>query len=273
MQHSFKHWFCHLFRSVDYPCSRSQLLLAGVMLIFGFLFLLFFANVIMHGPLTYFNASVYHFFRGLHIEMLDKAAVVIVSFGYYQMLTVVVVALMCWLVLRQYWLAVIHWLVGWMCVSGSVFIFRLIYFSPRPSGLLHVPTTSSFPSGHVTGAIVFYGLFAFMFAKDLPSKVRKCVYWVVAILCVAIALSRLYLGIHWLTDVIAGVCLGGAILLFTIISYRRYRPIKIAATGVFVVMLVALTISNAWFLHKNYFKQLRDYQMTDIGVGNNGVKS
>ncbi|MGD9152738.1 MAG: phosphatase PAP2 family protein [Gammaproteobacteria bacterium] len=272
-KYRLKYWFCSLLRCVDYPCDRSQLLLAGVMLALGFLFLLLFVNIILHGPLTYLNASVYHFFRGLHINALDKIAVIITSFGYYQMLTVVVTVLIFWLVLCRYWLAAIHWLVGWLCVLGSTFVFKLIYFSPRPSGLLHVPTTSSFPSGHVTGSIVFYVLFAFMFAKDLSLRVRKCIYWAVAILCVAIALSRLYLGVHWLTDVIAGVCLGGVIVLFTIISYRRYRPVKIAATGVLVVTLVALVISNAWFLHKNYFKHLNDYQMTNIGVGNNGVRS
>ncbi|MGD9109117.1 MAG: phosphatase PAP2 family protein [Gammaproteobacteria bacterium] len=268
-----KSWFCSLLRCVDYPCDRSQLLLAGVMLILGFLFLLLFVNVILHGPLTYLNSDVHSFFRVLRTSALDKIAVVIVSFGYYKMLTLVVFALICWLVLRRYWLAAIHWFVGWVCALGSVFVFRLIYFSPRPSGLLHVPTTSSFPSGHVTGSIVFYVLFAFMFTKDLPLRARKYIYWVVAILCIAIALSRLYLGVHWLTDVIAGVCLGGVIVLFTIISYRRYQPVKIAVTGVFVVTLVALIISNAWFLHKNYFKHLNDYQMTNIGVGNNGVRS
>lgn len=262
-QHSLKHRFCSLLRYDDYPCARSQLFLAGVMLLTGFLFLLIFINVILHGPLTYLNINVFHFFGELRVNVLDKIAVVIVSFGYYQMLTVTVAALICWLVLCRYWLAAIHWFIGWMCVLGSVFVFRLIYFSPRPSGLLHVPTTSSFPSGHVTGSVVFYVLFAFMFARDLPLKIRKYIYWAVTIFCVAIALSRLYLGVHWLTDVIAGVCLGGTILLFTIISYRRYKSVKISTTGVFVVMLVVLAISNAWFLHKNYYKHLRDYQIYD----------
>jgi len=259
-QHYFKHWFCSLLRRADYPCARSQLFLAGIMLLLGFLFLLIFINVILHGPLTYWNDVVCHLFRSLRTNTFDKIVVMIVSFGYYQMLTVVVIALICWLVLCRHWLMAMHWFVGWMCVLGSVFVFRLVYFSQRPSGLMHSPTSSSFPSGHVTGSVVFYALFAFMFAKDFSPKIRKGIYWVMAILCVAIALSRLYLGLHWFTDVVAGFCLGGAIVIFILISYRRYRSVKIAA-HVWIVLFVALAVSNTWFLHKNYVKHLGDYQI------------
>lgn len=257
-----KSWLKNLLCCPDCPNSRSQLLLAYLMLTFGFLFLLIFINVILYGPLTYWNDVVYYFFRNLRVPWLDKIVIVITSFGYYKMLSVVVAALIIWLVVRRQRLAAIHWFIGWMCVLGSIFILRLLYFSSRPWGILRAPTTSSFPSGHVTGSIVFYFLFAFMFTQNLPKVVRKIIYLLAFIFCLAIVLTRLYLGLHWLTDVMAGICLGSAILLFVIVSYRRYKTPKIATLGILIVALVALCFSNVWFLHKNYATHLHDYQIS-----------
>lgn len=242
--------------------SRSQFLLAGFMLTFAFLFLVIFVNVIFRGPLTHGNSVVYYFFRNIRASWLDKIAVIVVSFGYYKMLSIVVCVLILWLVLCKHWLAAIHWFIGWMCVLGSIFVLRFFYFSPRPWGILRAPFTSSFPSGHVTGSIVFYFLFAFMFMQNLPQNARKIIYFLVFVFCVAIACARLYLGLHWLTDVIAGFCLGSAILLFIIISYRCYKMPKISALGVLIVVLIALGCSNTYFLHKNYVKHLHNYQIS-----------
>jgi len=252
----------NLLRCPDCSNSRSQFLLACLMLTFGLLFLVIFINVVLHGPLTHWNGAVYYFFRSRRALWLDKIAVVIVSFGYYKMLSVVVAALIVWLVLRRQRLAAIHWFIAWMCVLGSIFALRFFYFSSRPWGLLRAPFTSSFPSGHVTGSIVFYFLFAFMFTQNLSKIVRKIIYLLVFIFCMIIACARLYLGLHWLTDVLAGVCLGGAILLFIIISYRRYRSPRISLSGILIVALVTLCFSNAWFLHKNYAVHLHNYQIS-----------
>lgn len=252
----------NLLRCPDCSNSRSQFLLACFMLTFAFLFIIIFVNVILHGPLAHTNDVVYYFFRNMRVFWLDKLAVVIVSFGYYKMLSVAVTVLIVWLMLRKQRLAAIHWFIAWMCVLGSIFILRFFYFSSRPWGLVRAPFTSSFPSGHVTGSIVFYFLFAFMFTQNLSRNTRKIIYILVLIFCIAMACARLYLGLHWLTDVLAGICLGFAILLFIIISYRRYRSPKISLSGVLIVTLAALCFSNAWFLHKNYAVHLHNYQIS-----------
>lgn len=77
-------------------------------------------------------------------------------------------------------------------------------------------TSYSFPSGHALGSLVLYGLIAYFLATNHP-KYAKLIYSVTALLIIAIGVSRLYLGVHWVTDIIAGYGVG--VLWLTICIY------------------------------------------------------
>ncbi len=86
---------------------------------------------------------------------------------------------------------------------------KLFFAKPRPQ-LWHqliVETSSSFPSGHALGSMVVYGFLAYLLATEFPRSARL-IYTVMTGLILLIGLSRLYLGVHWLTDVIAGYLVG-----------------------------------------------------------------
>ncbi|ACK69229.1 phosphoesterase PA-phosphatase related [Gloeothece citriformis PCC 7424] len=65
----------------------------------------------------------------------------------------------------------------------------------------------SFPSGHAMMSSVTYGFIAYLLSKQFPQR-RTEILAVSSILIVAIGLSRLYLGVHWPTDVLAGYAVG-----------------------------------------------------------------
>ena len=97
------------------------------------------------------------------------------------------------------------------CIGGLALNIGLkIFFAkPRPQ-LWHqliVETSSSFPSGHALGSMVVYGFLAYLLATEFPRSSRL-IYAVMTGLILLIGLSRLYLGVHWLTDVIAGYLVG-----------------------------------------------------------------
>lgn len=68
-------------------------------------------------------------------------------------------------------------------------------------------TTYSYPSGHALGSMILYGFIAYLLANHYP-QFSKVVYVLASILIAAIGFSRLYLGVHWPTDVIAGYGVG-----------------------------------------------------------------
>jgi len=81
---------------------------------------------------------------------------------------------------------------------------------PRPNLLPLVDAQgSSFPSGHATAAAALFGALAFVFTRGIRWHTAVQI-WAAAVFCaVVVGLTRVYLGVHWPSDVLAGLALGG----------------------------------------------------------------
>ncbi len=76
---------------------------------------------------------------------------------------------------------------------------------PRPFFGYPLPSSYSFPSGHALGSLVFFGTLAALLSPRLRGRASKILLWAGAVLLIAaIGFSRIYLGVHYPTDVIAG---------------------------------------------------------------------
>lgn len=99
----------------------------------------------------------------------------------------------------------------------------------RPAALTFAEAVSpSFPSGHATGAMAVYGFIALAIAHHLPDDRDRLevIYWMQC-LVLLVAASRMILGLHYLTDVVAGLLIGGfgvmvGILVAAAVSDRRH---------------------------------------------------
>jgi len=101
------------------------------------------------------------------------------------------------------------WLLG-IAMIGEVCIEQTLKFTfrrarPTPFFGYPQPSSYSFPSGHALGSLVFFGTLAALVAARIRSTAARALVWIVAILLVAaIGFSRIYLGVHYPTDVIGG---------------------------------------------------------------------
>ena len=92
-------------------------------------------------------------------------------------------------------------------------------------GLVGQTLFNSFPSGHVIRAVVAYGLIAFVVRRLAPSAVARALAVPVAtVVIVLVSFDRIYLDVHWETDVIGGLILGAIALLAGTVWLDR--PIK-----------------------------------------------
>jgi undecaprenyl-diphosphatase len=92
----------------------------------------------------------------------------------------------------------------------------------RPDGLIPAirETGFSFPSGHATGSMAFYGFTAFILCRLYP-RYAKAVVTIAAVIILTIGMSRLYLGVHFPSDVVGGYLVGGLWLFIGIKAVQR----------------------------------------------------
>ena len=104
-----------------------------------------------------------------------------------------------------------------------------IFLRARPDAALHLVEQGgfSFPSGHSVTSVIFYGLSIYLLNKHCKNqRLRKVLTAICGFLALAIGPSRIYVGVHWPTDVLAGWCIGGVVLLVSICILERiyYGP-------------------------------------------------
>jgi undecaprenyl-diphosphatase len=90
------------------------------------------------------------------------------------------------------------------------FTLKLAFHRPRPVAYFgSTPSSYSFPSGHAMGSVCFYGVLAAILAARASGHAAKWCIWAVAVVLIGmIGYSRIYLGVHYPSDVIAGYCAG-----------------------------------------------------------------
>ena len=102
-----------------------------------------------------------------------------------------------------------------------------IFMRARPDEVLHLVEQDgySFPSGHSVTSVIVYGLLIFLIRKHCRNTAFKNVLTVIcAILAAGIGPSRIYVGVHWPTDVLCGWLIGAGVLIaYITILERIYR--------------------------------------------------
>jgi undecaprenyl-diphosphatase len=107
-----------------------------------------------------------------------------------------------------------------------VLFLKIIIMSQRPTNQILLETGYSFPSGHVTGCVVFFGVLTYIAWKrwnTLSARAVTCGLYVT--ITAVVGFDRIYLNVHWFSDIIGGVFLG-AFWLFLCVFVFEYLALS-----------------------------------------------
>ena len=151
-------------------------------------------------------------------------AIIFTRSGYWQTLSAITLLLgaLCTFVLRQPAFVVVLGTTQLLSQAAAQ-AFKSLFKRIRPDDwLFHQELGYSFPSGHATTAIVFYGgLLVFLWSIPIPRLLRLTATVVLAVWIAGISWSRVALRAHYATDVIGGMLFGLAWLCLMIVVLRH----------------------------------------------------
>ena len=169
-------------------------------------------DVIHHDPLTQFDVTLLNWLHA-HATTAGYAVFNAISLlGSGVAMTVLALGVGLLLAARRQWILLGGWLAAF--AGGGLLdeVLKLVIRRPRPPyAAAFLPHESwSFPSGHAMGSLIGYGMLAYVLAVLWIHRrsVRISVVLGATLLIVAIGLSRLYLGVHYFSDVVGGYAAG-----------------------------------------------------------------
>lgn len=111
-----------------------------------------------------------------------------------------------------------------------MFLLKFIFQRPRPEiPLLKKVSGFSFPSGHAFMSVTFYGLLIYIVWKEIKQRwLRNCIIVLLVVLIILIGISRIYLRVHYASDVIAGFAIGFGWLLLALLIIDKIEQKRFA---------------------------------------------
>jgi membrane-associated phospholipid phosphatase len=183
-----------------------------------------------------FDLKVAHWLQGEEnpVVFMLMSAVSLLGDWWVPLILVIIVAAFC--ASRNKWIEGVFVIatLSSIVIAG---VLKMVIGRPRPSGLSLYPleilqsfNQYSYPSGHVLFFVVFFGFLAFLAWKHFSGWIRWITISSSIVLVMLIGPSRLYLGDHWLSDVIGSYIIGTLWLIILILLYlvviHRHSTIK-----------------------------------------------
>lgn len=196
--------------------QQRSVLLVSLLCLVGFLLLAVFKS-----SLASVNADVNSWAASIQTSSLTPVAVAISDVFDTEILlpiSLVVAAVLFFSNYREYSPLVLG------AMGGDAVILLLskaLIHSPRPTDALVYDASNSFPSGEVTSCIVFFGILAYLAWQIWKTSSAKPLSGAVFVAMVSVVgFDRIYLNIHWFTDVLGGCLLGAFWLTFSILVFH-----------------------------------------------------
>ena len=166
-----------------------------------------------HEELPAIDRAVYNFLIHFKSDFVTQTAIDITALGSVAVLTLFTVVFLIFLYGVKDRIGILHLLTAMTGAAALPNLLKHVFERSRPDISMHLVKVGdfSFPSGHSFGAAAAYFTFAFFAARYFTKLSLEIMSYLVACTVILlVGLSRIYLGVHFASDVAAGVCAGVA---------------------------------------------------------------
>jgi len=166
--------------------------------------------------MNFIDQSILNFFTNNRVEWLVFGMLIITYSGSYIVVSGLTFLSAISFYIHKHTARILPLFVAVAGSSITTYILKNIFNRARPLGAIYPETDPSFPSGHATVAMALYGFILYTIWKHDKHYLKKPFIIFLAILITLIGVSRLYLGVHYFSDVLAGYAVGFIWLLLSI---------------------------------------------------------
>lgn len=188
-----------------------------------FLFILFLILYLTNN-INIFDEFFYNIIIKLKSNSFTKFVLLITSLASTKFIIILMIIFLCifFITKKKIYLITDILIIGEVIINN---VLKLIVGRERPELIKLVTETSySFPSGHTMVAVVLYGFIIYLVNKsNINNILKKLITSILIMLIILIMMSRIYLGVHFASDVFAGMCLSIAYLLIVINLLERRK--------------------------------------------------
>jgi len=199
----------------------------------------------MQSTLIDADLSVHNMMQDLRNAPADEIMVMVTMLGDGFVMIAMAIAMVAWLLWRREWRIAAAAFLTIFAARLFVPLMKLWLQRPRPAELSGLPEVFSFPSGHTTFATVTLGVFAVLASHGMRSWGKAVVFAGAGIAIIAISYSRIYLGAHWMSDVLGGFLFGAAMIAAFGIAIEAVPPRRIVPVGLAIVALLAFAVAGS----------------------------
>jgi undecaprenyl-diphosphatase len=253
-------------RAVAPDNPRSVMIVLFAAIVFsGLLIMAHFAFRAVSGvAVSNLDISIASLMRESRNAPADEIMTVITMMGDTLVMTALALAIILWLVWHRAYRAA--WAAGIAIAAAKIFELAMKFGvqRTRPSDLAYDGVSLySFPSGHATMAAVIFGILAVLVSHAMGRWGRAVVYAMCALVVVAIAYSRVYLGAHWLSDVLTGLVFGTVMMAAFGVAVEAVPPRRIRPLGLMGAAFAVFLGVGALHVAQGFTSATEFYAMPD----------
>jgi undecaprenyl-diphosphatase len=210
-------------------------------------------------PLVRADTAIAQLAQSLRTQFIDRIAVVVTTFGSGPVIAAAVVVLLIVLLVSNARRTAALVATVFVATVAFVPLIRFAFSGRRPLDLYPSFEAFTFPSSQATFTVLFCGVIAILASPSLGATSRVAVWTAGILVAATVGLARIYLNLHWASDVFAGFLIGTAVTAIFALIVRDYEKETLRSLQIPVIAMLGFLVVGTVDASVNFHTDLRRY--------------